>query len=107
MIDVKCMSSCALALDVARASYVIDYTLHVNAGWNHDTVADYDGKGGSQIYAVPGFGAFGVDGAAQLEKHLGAGGDGVVWLGERGRGRMPWRRRWNPVQEVRRLAAGA
>ena len=69
-----------LALDAAGAGHAVHHALHVNAGGNHDAVADDDGKRGREVDAVAGLGAPGVDGAAQLEQNLGAGGNGVGLL---------------------------
>ena len=78
-----------LALDAPAAHHAVNNSLHVDACRDHDAVADHHGKGGGKVDAVAGFGALGVDGAAQLQQNLGAGGHRVDFVcgGDADRGR--------------------
>src|SRR5580704_9373632 len=61
---------------MAGALHIVHYSLDVDAHRYRHTVADDNGEDGGQVNAVSGFGAFGVDGAAELEQDFGSGGDG-------------------------------
>jgi len=65
------------AFDAAGARNAVNDALHIDTGGNHDAIADDDRKGRGEIDAVAGLGAAGIDGAAQLQQDLGAGGNGI------------------------------
>ena len=59
--------------DTASGAHnAVDNALHVNAGRDHDAVADDGRERGVEINAVARFGALGVDGAAGLKKDFSA-----------------------------------
>ena len=69
-----------LSLHAPCAHNAVHHTLDINPGRNHDPVADNDRKSRSEVDAIAGFGAPGIDAAAQLQQYLGAGWDGVDLL---------------------------
>ena len=77
MIEVKCISSCALPFTRPGAHHAVHDALYVNSCRNHHPVSDHHRKCGSKVNPVPSLRALGVDGASQLQQHLGAGGNGV------------------------------
>ena len=66
-----------LPLHVSGARYTVYDALHVNSRGNHYLVSDNHRECRSEVYAIPGLCAPGIDGAAQLEQDLGAGWNGV------------------------------